>query len=307
MTPTDSTVADARKDNWVDAYAPAWSRPYLRLSRADRPIGTWLLLLPGWWSIAMAAQPGAWPDLWMIILFGIGALAMRGAGCTFNDLVDRDFDGQVERTRSRPLPSGQVTPGQAKAWLVAQALIGFVVLLQMGQLAIILGVASLGLIAIYPFMKRVTWWPQFFLGLAFNWGALMGEAAVAGRVSIAAIVMYVAGILWTLGYDTVYAHQDKEDDALIGVKSTARLFGARSRIVLFRFYAGMVLLLLLVGPLAALAWPYYIGLTVAAFMLYRQNATLDFDDGAACLIAFRAHRDIGLVIAAGFVAARLIG
>jgi len=307
MTPTDSTVADARKDNWVDAYAPAWARAYLRLSRADRPIGTWLLLLPGWWSIAMAARPGGWPDLWMIILFGIGALAMRGAGCTFNDLVDRDFDGRVERTRSRPLPSGQVTPAQAKAWLVIQSLIGLAVLLQMGTLAILLGVASLGLVAIYPFMKRVTWWPQFFLGLAFNWGALMGEAAVTGRVSAAAIVMYVAGILWTLGYDTVYAHQDKEDDALIGVKSTARLFGARSRIVLFRFYAGMVLLLLLVGPLAALAWPYYVGLTVAAFMLYRQNATLDFDDGAACLVAFRAHRDIGLVILAGFVAARLIG
>ena len=235
MTPPDSTVADARKGNWVDAYAPAWTRPYLRLSRADRPIGTWLLLLPGWWSISMAAPAGSAPDLWMMLLFGIGALAMRGAGCTFNDLVDRDFDGRVERTRSRPLPSGQVTPGQARIWLVVQALIGLAVLLQMGSLAILLGVASLGLIAIYPFMKRVTWWPQFFLGLAFNWGALMGEAAVAGRVSAAAIALYLAGILWTLGYDTVYAHQDKEDDALIGVKSTARLFGTRSRVVLFRF------------------------------------------------------------------------
>ncbi len=307
MTPPDSTVADARRGTWVDAYAPAWTRPYLRLSRADRPIGTWLLLLPCWWSVAMAAQPGSLPDPWLIVLFGIGALAMRGAGCTFNDLVDRDFDGRVERTRSRPLPSGQVTPGQARAWLVIQALIGLAVLLQMGGLAIMLGVASLGLIAIYPFMKRVTWWPQFFLGLAFNWGALMGEAAAAGRVSAAAIVMYVAGILWTLGYDTVYAHQDKEDDALIGVKSTARLFGARSRIVLFRFYAGMMLAMLAVGPLADLAWPYYLGLTIAAFMLYRQNATLDFDDGAACLVAFRAHRDIGLVILAGFVGARLAG
>ncbi|MBN9530959.1 MAG: 4-hydroxybenzoate octaprenyltransferase [Alphaproteobacteria bacterium] len=307
MTPPDSTVADARKGNWVDAYAPAWTRPYLRLSRADRPIGTWLLLLPGWWSIAMAAPAGSAPDLWMMLLFGIGALAMRGAGCTFNDLVDRDFDGRVERTRSRPLPSGQVTPGQARIWLVVQALIGLAVLLQMGSLAILLGVASLGLIAIYPFMKRVTWWPQFFLGLAFNWGALMGEAAVAGRVSAAAIALYLAGILWTLGYDTVYAHQDKEDDALIGVKSTARLFGTRSRVVLFRFYAGMMVLMLAVGPLAALAWPYYIGLTVAALMLYRQNATLDFDDGAACLVAFRAHRDVGLVILAGFVVARLIG
>ena len=231
-TMAEGSVADAVRGNWVDHRAPAATRPYLRLSRADRPIGTWLLLIPCWWGLLLAA--GADPaglrpfDLWIAVGCALGAALMRGAGCTWNDLADRDIDARVARTRSRPLPSGQVTPKQAAAWMVAQAAVAFAILVTFPTEAVALGTASLALVAIYPFAKRFTWWPQVFLGLAFNWGALLGWAAHARGLGAAPLLLYGAGILWTLFYDTIYAHQDREDDALIGVRSTARLFGTRT-------------------------------------------------------------------------------
>ncbi len=305
QTPADAPPADAVRGHWVERWLPAPWRPYARLSRLDRPIGTWLLLLPGWWAIALARQESPVADApldhWMILLFGIGALVMRGAGCTFNDIVDRDFDGSVERTRLRPIPSGQVSVARAWLWLVAQALIGLIVLLQMNGLAILLGIASLGLVAIYPFMKRVTWWPQFFLGLAFNWGAVLGYAAISGRLDWIALLLYLSGIVWTLGYDTIYALQDKEDDALIGVKSTARLFGDHARLWVAGFYDLTLLGLAAVGWLAGLGWPYWVGLGLVAMHFAWQVLTLKPDDSADCLAKFRANRDAGLIVFAAFL------
>ena len=298
------TVADAVQDSWVDSRAPARARPYLRLMRLDRPIGTWLLLWPCWWSIALAALAtgAAYPDPWLIALFGIGAVVMRGAGCTYNDIVDWDYDMQVARTRSRPIPSGQVSVAQAWAFAVALCLVGLLILLQFNVFAIGLGVASLAVVAIYPFMKRVTWWPQFFLGLAFNWGALLGWAAVRGRLDWAAAALYVAGIFWTLGYDTIYAHQDKEDDALIGVKSTARLLGASTKPWLIVFFALATAFLGLAGHLAGTGAVFYAGLAASALHLAWQVATLNIDDPDRCLKLFRANRDYGLIIFAAIVA-----
>src|SRR3954471_21507356 len=236
MSDASARVADAT-NNWVDTRAPTWSRPYLRLSRFDRPIGSWLLLMPCWWSAGLAA--GVVHDvsqlLRVIVLFLIGAFVMRGAGCTWNDITDRDLDARVERTRSRPLPAGQVSVAQAFAFLVLQALIGLAVLLQFNRFAIMTGIASLVIVAVYPFMKRITYWPQVVLGLAFSWGALMGFAVAFGRIDAAALWLYAGSIAWVIGYDTIYAHQDTEDDALIGVKSTARLFGARTHRALVLF------------------------------------------------------------------------
>ena len=300
-------VADAVRGNWVDRLAPPATRPYLRLSRADRPIGTWLLLLPCWWGVALAAaadRPGLW-DLWVAAGCAIGAFLMRGAGCTWNDITDRDFDGQVARTRSRPIPSGQVTVRQALVWMVAQALAALVVLLTFPPLAIALGVGSLALVAIYPFAKRFTWWPQVFLGLAFNWGALLAYAAHDGRIGWPAVVLWLAGIAWTLFYDTIYAHQDKEDDALIGVKSTARLFGSQTRRWLLGFMVLSVTLAALavlgallaadVGPVAVLI--ALAGLWGFGAHLGWQLARLDIDDPEACMMLFRANRDAGLILA----------
>ena len=229
MSDATARVADAT-GNWVDTRAPSWSRPYLRLSRFDRPIGSWLLLMPCWWSAALAA--GIARDVsqlpLVIVLFLIGAFVMRGAGCAWNDITDRDLDARVERTRSRPLPAGQISVTQAFAFLVLQALIGLAVLLQFNRFAIMTGIASLVIVAVYPFMKRITWWPQVVLGLAFSWGALMGFAVTLGRIDLTALALYAGSIAWVIGYDTIYAHQDAEDDALIGIKSTARLFGART-------------------------------------------------------------------------------
>src|SRR5882757_5338783 len=222
---SDGRVADST-GNWVDTLAPSWFRPYLRLARADRPIGAWLLLLPCWWSAALAAiatgQPI--PDPSHLALFFVGAFVMRGAGCTWNDIVDRDLDAKVARTRSRPIPSGQVSVKAAAVFLVAQALVGLAVLLQFNRFTILVGISSLGIVAIYPLMKRFVSWPQLVLGLAFSWGALMGWAAVFSRLEAPALLLYAGSIAWVIGYDTIYAHQDREDDALIGVKSTARLF-----------------------------------------------------------------------------------
>src|SRR6202012_3236227 len=237
MSGVAARVADAT-GNWVDTRAPLWSRPYLRLARFDRPIGSWLLLMPCWWSAALACGvAGNISRLpLVIVLFFIGAFVMRGAGCTWNDITDRDLDAKVERTRSRPIPAGQVSVKQALAFLVAQALVGLVVLLQFNRFAIATGIASLVIVAVYPFMKRITWWPQIVLGLAFSWGALMGFAVTLSRLDAAALWLYLGPVALGIGYDTIYAHQDAEDDALIGIKATALFFGARTRPALFAFY-----------------------------------------------------------------------
>ena len=316
-TSTDGRVADAVDRNWVDRLAPAASRPYLRLSRADRPAGTWLLLLPCWWALALAvaASPGTagLADLWIAAGCAIGAFLMRGAGCTWNDLADQDIDAKVARTRSRPLPSGQVTRKQAQIWMVVQALLAFCILLTFNWAAVALGVASLALVAIYPFAKRFTWWPQIFLGLAFNWGALLAWTARTGEIGWPAVLLYVAGIGWTLFYDTIYAHQDKEDDELIGVKSTARLFGDETdRLLLIALLITLIAMTLAVikatvagDPtimLAALLAPWALG-----WHLNWQMRKLDIKDPAKCLMLFRSNRNAGLAPVAFFGFAILVG
>jgi 4-hydroxybenzoate polyprenyltransferase len=296
-------VADAPPGNWVDRHLSARLRPFARLSRLDRPIGWWLLLFPCWWSSALAADAAgvAWPSPWHILLFLIGAIVMRGAGCTYNDIVDRDIDAQVARTRSRPLPSGQVTVRQAQMWLVVQALIGLAVLLQFNRFAIIVGAASLVLVAIYPFMKRFTNWPQLFLGLAFSWGALMGWAAALGSLGFPAVVLYAGGILWTIGYDTIYALQDKEDDALIGVRSTARLFGVQTRPALVIFFGGATVLFALAFYLAGGGPVAYGALALGAAHLAWQVATVDPGNTANALTRFRANRYYGWILFVGLL------
>lgn len=311
----EGRVYDAVKGNWVDRLAPPAARPYLRLSRADRPIGTWLLLLPCWWGVLLAAAATGWRwfDLWIIAGCGIGAWLMRGAGCTWNDITDRDIDGQVARTRSRPIPSGQVSARQAAIWMAAQALVAFVILLTFNLNAIILGIASLLLVAIYPFAKRFTYWPQIFLGLAFNWGALLAWTAHTGHLALPAVFLYLGGIAWTIFYDTIYAHQDKEDDALIGVKSTALLFGESTGAILRLFMmlsiilmsAGVVMALLPGATLFALllgiagAWAF-------GWHMAWQLARLDTEDGDTCLMLFRSNRNAGLIPALFFAAAVLL-
>lgn len=309
--PTPS-VSDAPSGNWVDRLAPPAWRPWLRLSRADRPIGTWLLLLPCWWGtgLAMIADRPRWVDLWVAIACALGAVAMRGAGCTWNDLTDRDYDAMVARTRSRPLPSGQVTVRGAWLWLAAQTALGAVLLLTLGGTAIVLGIASLALVAIYPFAKRFTWWPQVFLGLAFNWGVLLAFAAHGGTLHPAAVLAYAAGIAWTLFYDTIYAHQDTEDDALIGVKSTARLFGSNSPRWLLGFAAAAVVLL---ATAVAAARPSPVEALIAmagvagfAAHLWWQLGQLDTGSPATCLRLFRSNRDAGLIVALFLAVAGLV-
>ncbi len=300
-------VADAT-GNFVDSLAPSWTRPYLRLARLDRPIGSWLLLLPCWWSTALAniAVRDPLPNVWHIVLFFIGAFAMRGAGCTWNDIVDRDIDGLVERTRLRPIPSGQVTVKQAAAFLVLQALVGLGVLLQFNWFAVMTGIASLLIVAIYPFMKRITYWPQIVLGLAFSWGALMGWAAAFGSLAWPALVLYAGSIAWVIGYDTIYAHQDREDDALIGVKSTARLFGANTKPMLSAFYGLAVALLSAAGYLADGKLIFALGLAGFAAHLAWQVWRLDIDDPDLCLRLFKSNRDAGLFLFAAMMLDALI-
>src|SRR6266849_1153479 len=302
MSSTATPVADAT-GNWVDTHAPPWSRPYLRLSRLDRPIGSWLLLMPCWWSAALAA--GIIGDIsqlpLVVALFFIGAFVMRGAGCTWNDITDRDLDAKVERTRSRPIPAGQVCVPQALAFLVLQALIGLAVLLQFNRFAIVTGIASLIIVAIYPFMKRITWWPQVVLGLAFSWGALMGFAVILGRIDLTALILYAGAIAWVIGYDTIYAHQDAEDDALIGIKSTALLFGARTRPALMVFYGLAVVLIGVALLLAGAGFPAWIGLAAFAAHLVWQIRRLQISDPALCLRIFKSNRDAGLLLFAGLL------
>src|SRR5437899_7946519 len=303
MSDATARVADAT-GNWVDTRAPSWSRPYLRLSRLDRSIGSWLLLMPCWWSAALAAGlSGNIRQVPLTVaLFFVGAFVMRGAGGTWNDITDRDLDARVERTRSRPLPAGQVSVTQAFVFLVLQALIGLAVLLQFNRFAILTGIASLVIVAVYPFMKRITWWPQVVLGLAFSWGALMGFAVTLGRIDLTALSLYAGSIAWVIGYDTIYAHQDAEDDALIGIKSTALLFGARTRPALTVFYGLAVVLIGAALTLAGAGFPAWIGLAAFAAHLIWQIRRLEISDPALCLRIFKSNRDAGLLLFAGLLA-----
>ncbi len=302
---TAGQVADAVRGNWVDRLAPESTRPYLRLSRADRPIGTWLLLLPCWWGALLAAASQGrfgWAEAWVMAGCGAGAWLMRGAGCTWNDITDRDFDGRVARTASRPIPSGQVTVRGAAIWMCLQALAAFAILLTFTPLAVALGIGSLAVVCVYPFAKRFTWWPQVFLGLAFNWGALLAWAAVTGSLGWPAVLLYLSGIAWTLFYDTIYAHQDKEDDALIGVKSTARLFGEETARFLLIFLVLSVLLMAAAIIAALVSAVNVLALVIAlggpwafGWHLSWQLRRLDIDDPGVCLALFRANRDAGLI------------
>jgi 4-hydroxybenzoate polyprenyltransferase len=303
MSEAIGRVADST-GNWVDQLAPAWGRPYLRLARLDRPIGSWLLLIPCWWSAGLAAIAAheRGPRLTHLILFFVGAFAMRGAGCTWNDIVDRDLDRRVERTRSRPIPSGQVSVGGAAVFLVAQALIGLLVLVQFNAFAIATGIASLAIVAVYPFMKRITYWPQIVLGLAFSWGALMGWTAAFGSLDVRPLVLYAGSIAWVIGYDTIYAHQDREDDALIGIKSTALLFGDRTKAMLVIFYGLAVGLIGLAGALAGAGAIFWLGVAVFAAHLAWQIVRLDIGNPDVCLAVFKSDRDAGLILFAGMIA-----
>ncbi|MCE6074882.1 4-hydroxybenzoate octaprenyltransferase [Agrobacterium vitis] len=307
---TTARVQDALSDNWVYRLLPRAVWPYAQLARWDRPIGWELLMWPCFWSSALAANflasSGALPVLTFIahlLLFFVGSVAMRGAGCTYNDLVDEKIDMEVARTRSRPLPSGRVTRRQAKLFIIAQAVVGATVLFCFNGFSILLGLASLAIVVIYPFAKRFTDWPQFFLGLAFSWGGLMGWAGLTGSLSLAAALLYVAAVVWTIGYDTIYAHQDKEDDALIGVRSTARLFAEDTKIWLTGFYGAMGLLLALSFVLAGAGFPAYLGLLVALVLLGYQIKVLDINNPVQCLALFKLNGKVGLILFIGLVAA----
>ena len=297
--PLTADRSDIRADDWVARLLPSWAEPYARLARLDRPIGTWLLLFPGWWGIALAGP--RWPDPALLALFAVGAVVMRGAGCTLNDIVDREFDAQVARTRLRPIASGQVSVRQAFVFMLAQLAVGAAVLVSLNRISQILGIAVLALIATYPLMKRITWWPQLFLGLNFNWGALIGWTAATGSLAFAPILLYLGGICWTLGYDTIYAHQDKEDDARIGVKSSALALGTRTRPFLFGFYSAAVALWAAAGLAARPSFAFFAALAGAAAQLGWQAARVDTEDAADCLLKFRSNRLVGWLLLAGIV------
>lgn len=322
-------LPDAARQNWVDAHAPEGLKPWLKLGRFDRPIGIWLLLLPGWQGIvlAMAAYrttPGLY-HLWLFVAFALGACLMRAAGCAFNDIVDRDIDAQVSRTASRPIPSGRISVKQAFAFIVACSLISLLILLTLNLMGVLLGVASLGLVAAYPFMKRITWWPQAWLGLTFNWGALMGFAAATsalrwdgmiptllnpndmvfhahsgmpGHLALAALLLWLGGVFWTLGYDTIYALQDIEDDAMVGVKSSARRLGAGVGRGVTIFYALGILMAGLAGLAAGLGPLFWLGLIAYAAHLVWQARKLRLDDAALALKLFKSNREAGLILLA---------
>jgi len=290
------THTDIVAGGWVARLPESW-RPYALLTRLDRPIGAWLLFLPGLWGILLGH-----PDAWLVALFAVGSVVMRGAGCVVNDLWDRDLDRRVARTAGRPLASGALRPFDALLFLAGLLVVGLLILVQLNGLAIALGVLSLLPVVVYPLFKRFTFWPQAMLGLTFGWGAHMGYAAATGRLDAAAGVLYAAAIAWILGYDTIYAHQDREDDALVGVRSTARLFGARSAAFVGVCYAATVALLVLAGWLAGLSWPFYALLMPAALVLAWQVRSLDIHDPALCLRLFRANREAGLLVALAILA-----
>lgn len=298
--PAAAPVADST-GNWVDRSAPSFVQPYLRLARIDRPIGWWLLLLPCWWSAAVAAlaQRAPYPDPLLISLFLIGAIVMRGAGSTWNDILDRKIDAQVERTKNRPIPSGQVSAKAAFVFAVVLSFAGLFVLLQMNRFAILVGASSLLIVAVYPLAKRVISMPQFVLGLAFSWGALMGWAAVFGSLDWRPLVLYAGTICWVIGYDTIYAHQDRRDDAIIGVKSSARLFGENTKLALTILYASTVALVGVATLYSGGGIFSLIGIFAFAAHLTWQVLTLDADNPAYCLKLFRANRDAGLLLFAG--------
>ena len=298
-------IADAMTTNWVDRWSPLFLRPLLKLGRFDRPIGAWLLLWPCWWGVALAAPQGTYPDFRLLALFALGAFAMRSAGCAFNDIVDRDYDNRVDRTEARPLASGQISLREAILFLILMCLLGLVVLMQLNKYTIILGVASLVLVAIYPFMKRITYWPQLFLGLTFNWGALMGWTAVTGSLSLEPVLLYVAGVFWTLGYDTIYAHMDKNDDILVGVKSTAIRLGENTRAWLFIFYGLTIGFLVLVGIKGDLMVIYYFGIIALLFHFKNQIKKLDIHDPVNCLRIFKSNMIVGLLLFLGIAASKL--
>ena len=299
-------ASDIAERHWSLRLAPAAWAPYLRLARVDRPFGTWLLLLPGLWSLALAAESLAEPRLWgYALLFAVGAFLMRSAGCVINDLADRRIDAQVARTRERPLASGALKPRQALGFLALLLLPALVILLQFNWFAVALGAASLLLVVPYPFMKRITYWPQLWLGLTFNWGALLGWAAVRGDLGWPAVLLYLGGIAWTLGYDTIYAHSDKEDDLLVGVKSTALRLGAATRPWLFGFYAATLIAWAAAAWTADLAWPIWPGLLLVAAHFAWQAATFDGEDPASCLTRIKSNRDAGLILLAAILVARL--
>ena len=287
---------------------PAW-HPYLQLARLDRPVGYWLLVLPCWWSSALASLAAyAPPNIAHLLLFLVGAVVMRGSGSTYNDIVDRDLDAKVERTRHRPLPSGRVGVAAARVFLVVQALIGFCVVIQFNLFTILLGIASLAIVAIYPFMKRVTSWPQLVLGFAFAWGALVGWAAQVGALALPAVLLYGGAILWTIGYDTIYALQDAQDDPAAGIKSTARLFGAHVRLAVGLLYAGAVIgaeaALLATGAGSSLIAQS--GVVAFAAHLCWQVIRIRSDDPAGALLLFRSNRDAGLVLFGGWALAAML-
>jgi 4-hydroxybenzoate polyprenyltransferase len=299
-TPPDSPLPDASRQNWVDARAPEGLKPWLKLARLDRPIGIWLLMLPGWQGVTLALAeqrlaPTAY-DAWLFLAFALGACLMRAAGCAFNDIVDRDFDAQVARTAARPIPAGQISVRQAWAFVVVCSLVSLGILLTLGLTAILLGVASLALVAAYPFMKRITWWPQAWLGLTFNWGALMGYAAVTGQITPAILLLYAGGVFWTLGYDTIYALQDIEDDALVGVKSSARRLASRARSGVAVFYALAFLCAAGAGAMAGLGPVFALGLIAYAAHLALQVRRLRLDDTALALTLFKSNRTAGLIL-----------
>jgi 4-hydroxybenzoate polyprenyltransferase len=301
--PTSTNNTDIPNQSWLDLYIPSTLKPYCRLARLDRPIGTWLLLLPCWWGLALAS-PG-WPNPFYVCLFGLGALVMRGAGCTINDLVDKDFDIKVARTSTRPIASGDISVLQALLFLVLQMSLGFLILIQLNTYTIWLGISSLCLIVIYPFMKRITYWPQACLGLVFNWGVLVGWTTITGELSAAPFIMYVGGFFWTLGYDTIYAHQDKSDDILLGVKSTALKFGNQSKLWISVFYVISLSLIGASGYIVSLAWPFFVGIVICAFQLAWQVKSLDIDDPKKCLRRFKSNRDFGLILFIAIVAAHM--
>jgi 4-hydroxybenzoate polyprenyltransferase len=305
MTVSSGTthIADAKPVNWVERYLPDVALPYAQLMRLDRPVGWWLLLLPCWWALVLGqiARGGGWPNLWHGSLFLIGAMVMRGAGCTLNDMADQKFDAMVERTKNRPLASSRVSRTQAFVFLAALSFVGLVVLLQFNWFSVALGASSLLIVAIYPYMKRITHWPQFVLGLAFNWGALIGWSATHASLSPAALALYAGGISWTLAYDTIYAHQDKEDDVLIGVKSTALLFGANTKPWLAGFF-GLAIALIAAALWTANAGPAsYLGLAAAALHAAWQTRTFDHANSTLCLKLFKSNRTFGLLFLAGLL------
>jgi 4-hydroxybenzoate polyprenyltransferase len=292
--------SDIVHGDWVDRRLPGKLQPYARLARLDRPIGTWLLLFPGWWGIALGS-PRA-PSPMLLVLFALGAVVMRGAGCTLNDIADRDYDALVARTRLRPLPSGALSVRQAILFLVLQLAVGAVILLSFNRLTVLLGVVVLGLVGTYPFMKRITYWPQVFLGLNFNWGALIGWTAATGELAWPSVLLYLGGVFWTLGYDTIYAHQDKEDDLRIGVKSSAIALGSQTRPWLFVFYAGALSFWAVAGITSGLGIWFWAGLMGSGLQLAWQAAQVETDDPADCLAKFRSNRWVGWLLLGGIVA-----